>query len=677
MFSIHSLEDLSLLRETVELECKLAQGQSGQGEVPKDFWPTYSAMANAHGGVVLLGVREKDGVFSIAGIANPAKVRADLFNNLNNPGKVSANLLADADVQEMALQGQTILLVRIPQATRKQRPVFLNGQPLGHTYKRLNDGDRLCDEETVKRMLAEQVEDERDARILSHFGMEDIDTESLRIYRQMLKDEKPGHPYLEQDDFAFLQSLRGWRRDRATGVEGLTFAGLLMFGRWSAIQEAVPHYFVDYQERPEAKTELRWVDRLVPDGTWSGNLFEFYRRVYRKLVADLKVPFGLKGGQRQDDTPVHVALREALVNTLVHADYTGRVSVLVVKRPDMFGFRNPGGLRLPLEQVIRGGESDCRNRILHQMFLLIGLGERGGSGMPKIFSGWQSRHWRQPLLREKDVPEQTLLELHMLDLLPGPVLDTLKARFGAAFERVNSLGRVILATAMIEGVVNHARMTEICTDHPHDLSQALARLERDGMLLSQGQSRGKVYHLPGSAPVSPEQVFAAGGSSGNNDHSSGSSAASSGSNEDSSGNSAGRLPGASSRVLNEGTEQAPRDGHGCLLSPLLDAPVVDALEALSPALRDDLLQRAALPRAKARLDRDSMAAVILSVCEGRYVRLSVLAELLNRDADGLRKGHLDTLVKDHRIRRAFPGTPTHEMQSYRTADSTDHGADGS
>ena len=374
MFSPTSLEDLALLRETVELECKLAQGQSGQGEVPKDFWPTYSAMANAHGGVVLLGVREKDGVFSIAGIPNPAKVRADLFNNLNNPGKVSVNLLTDADVLELVLEGKTVVLVRIPQATRKQKPLFLNGQPFDHTYKRLNDGDRPCDEETVKRMLAEQVEDERDARILPGFGMGDIDGESLRIYRQMLKDEKPGHPYLEQDDFTFLTSLRGWRRDRQTGQEGMTLAGLLMFGTWAAIQEAAPHYFLDYQERPEAKTELRWVDRLVPDGTWTGNLFEFYRRVYRKLVADLKVPFSLKDGQRQDDTPVHVALREALVNTLVHADYTGRVSVLVVKRPDMFGFRNPGSLRLPVEQVIRGGESDCCNRILHQMFLLIGLG---------------------------------------------------------------------------------------------------------------------------------------------------------------------------------------------------------------------------------------------------------------------------------------------------------------
>ncbi|MFC5520872.1 RNA-binding domain-containing protein [Polaromonas jejuensis] len=667
MFDVHTLDDLQLLRETVELECKLAQGQDGKGEVPKDFWPTYSAMANAHGGVVLLGVREKEGEFSIAGLVNPEKVRGDLFNNLNNRAKVSANLLSDADVQEVTLDGKAILVVHIPPAVRKQKPVFLNGQPLGNTYRRLNDGDRHCDEEAVKRMLAEQVEDERDARILVGFDAKDIDTESLRIYRQMLKDEKPGHPYLEQDDFEFLKSLRGWRRDRQTGESGLTLGGLLMFGNWSAIQEAVPHYFLDYQERPEAKTELRWVDRLVPDGTWTGNLFEFYRRVYRKLIADLKVPFALKDGQRQDDTPVHQALREALVNTLVHADYTGRVSVLVVKRPDMFGFRNPGGLRLPLEQVIRGGESDCRNRILHQMFLLIGLGERGGSGMPKIYSGWQSRHWRQPLLREKDVPEQTLLELHMLDLLPAPVLSELRTRLGERFDDASALERMILSTAAIEGVVNHSRMAEICSDHPHDLSMALARLEKEGLLLSQGQSRGKVYHLPGATPVSPEQVFAAAASFGYN-------AGSSGGNADSSvhiDDSSVHIPQdqAVEGAAPAGATKLQRDASGCLLSPLLDAPIVDNLAELTSEVRLELEIRAALPRERRRLDPEAMSRVILSVCEGRYIRLSVLAELLDRNPDSLRRNYLDTLVKDHRIRRAFPGTPTHEMQSYRAAES--------
>lgn len=72
MFDIHTLDDLHPLREAHELECKLAQGRGDQGELPKNFLPTYSAMANAHGGAVLLGVREKEGVFLIAGLPNPA-----------------------------------------------------------------------------------------------------------------------------------------------------------------------------------------------------------------------------------------------------------------------------------------------------------------------------------------------------------------------------------------------------------------------------------------------------------------------------------------------------------------------------------------------------------------------------------------------------------------------------
>ena len=96
--------------------------------------------------------------------------------------------------------------------------------------------------------------------------------------------------------------------------------------------------------------------------------------------------------------------------------------------------------------------------------------------------------------------------------------------------------------------------------------------------------------------------------------------------------------------------------------------VLGRMERAPVTVIGELLQRATLPRKKARLDRDSMISVILAVCDGRYVRLSVLAELLSRNVDGLRKGYLDALVKDNRILRAFPGTPTHEMQSYRTAE---------
>ena len=111
-----------------------------------------------------------------------------------------------------------------------------------------------------------------------------------------------------------------------------------------------------------------------------------------------------------------------------------------------------------------------------------------------------------------------------------------------------------------------------------------------------------------------------------------------------------------------------RDAEGCLLTPKLDAPVIDSLTPLAQSLRQELETRAALPRSRPRLDPQVMETVILAVCAGRYLRLSALAELLRRNADSLRKNYLDHLVKDGRLLRAFPTTPNHEMQSYRSKE---------
>ena len=182
MIDLNSPADLELLRESIDLECKLAVGRDGQGALPEDFWPTYSAFANTNGGMVLLGVREKKGQFQLEGIANPAKVRKELFDNLNNRKQVSINLLSDSSVREVELDGRTLLLVEVPRASRKQRPVFLTPNPFGHTYRRLNDGDRLVSDEEVKRMLAEQVEDSRDDCILKGYHLDDLCVETLRAY---------------------------------------------------------------------------------------------------------------------------------------------------------------------------------------------------------------------------------------------------------------------------------------------------------------------------------------------------------------------------------------------------------------------------------------------------------------------------------------------------------------
>lgn len=641
MIEIKTLADIETLAETVELECKLAAGRDGTGQLPKDFWPTYSAFANTHGGVILLGVKEESRRFTLTGISESKRIITDMFSLLNNAQKVSANLLTERDVKTITIDGKTIIQVSVPQANRKQKPVYLNGNPFnGNTYRRLHEGDCHCDDETVKRMLAEQVEDERDNKIFSGFGMEDINKESLDIYRQMLRASKPGHPWLELNDADFLKSLKGWRRDRQTGEEGLTLAGLLMFGRWESIQDAVPHYFVDYQERPEAKAELRWVDRLIPDGTWSGNLFDFYRRVYRKLTTDLKVPFSLKEGQRQEDTPVHVALREALVNSLVHADFTGRLSVLVVKRPDMFGFRNPGNMRIPVEQAIHGGESDCRNRIIHQMFLMIGLGERAGSGVPKIFSGWKSLHWRPPALYEKDDPEQTLLELRMLDLLPSEVVEGLRVRFGAAFESLGHLDRLILTTAAIEGVVSHPRLQEITTDHPHDLSLALQRLVKADFLKTSGRGKGTVYHIPGAQPPTPDDVFST------------LTLAPSGKPSD-----------LSSEHLSGNSEHLTASSEGLKVDGL-DMLIIHALDEIKPDILVQLTAIASPAKSNKKYPKEKMIELLKKLCTGRYLTLKVLGLLLDRSEDYLRLHFLNPLVDKRELRRAFPANPNDPRQAY-------------
>jgi ATP-dependent DNA helicase RecG len=110
-----------------------------------------------------------------------------------------------------------------------------------------------------------------------------------------------------------------------------------------------------------------------------------------------------------------------------------------------------------------------------------------------------------------------------------------------------------------------------------------------------------------------------------------------------------------------------RDPEGCLISGQLSLPVVDDLEPLSGALCSRLEGMASEPRAKDKVDRQVLIDVVLQLCEGRFITLRCLAELVNRKPDTLRDLYLKTLVRQRLIRNAFPNTPSQERQAYRTA----------
>jgi predicted HTH transcriptional regulator len=105
--------------------------------------------------------------------------------------------------------------------------------------------------------------------------------------------------------------------------------------------------------------------------------------------------------------------------------------VRVIKRPSGFEFRNPGALRVPVAQALKGGESDCRNRTLQQMFLMINLGERAGSGLPRILTSWQSEGRLLKMTELFEPYDQSLLTMNWaLETVSGkmsgkPILEIL------------------------------------------------------------------------------------------------------------------------------------------------------------------------------------------------------------------------------------------------------------
>ena len=140
-------------------------------------------------------------------------------------------------------------------------------------------------------------------------------------------------------------------------------------------------------------------------------MYDFYFRVYNKLIQDIKVPFKMEGGARVDDTSVHQALREALANCLVNADYYGRQGLVIIKKRDAITMANPGGFRIEIDAAKSGGVSDPRNGAMLKMFNLIDIGERAGSGIPNIFRVWREQGWVMPAITEQLEPERTTLSL--------------------------------------------------------------------------------------------------------------------------------------------------------------------------------------------------------------------------------------------------------------------------
>ena len=402
------LKNIGQYREDNRLEVK--QAQKG---LPTSLWETYSAFANTDGGLILLGVKELDGhKLEVVGVDDAEKLVSDFWNMINNLQKISVNVLTNQCVQTIELDGKTVVAIDVPRADRTMKPVYLGADPMKGSYRRNGEGDYHCNKDQVAAMYRDAAIVGADMRVLSNMDMSVFDMDSVHAYRNRFASFHPNHTWLSLDDELFMRRIGAMSISDDDQKMHPTVAGLLMFGFEYEILREFPNYFLDYQERLD--DNARWSNRIVSSsGEWSGNLFDFFFKVFPRLTDGLPRPFVMRNSSRIDETPLHDALRELLLNALVHADHYGRQGIVVVKAKDFYTFSNPGDIRIGLNVALSGGVSDSRNAVIMKMFALIDKVERAGMGIPQAIYSWQELLDVTPHYQVTYNPERTTVRLEV------------------------------------------------------------------------------------------------------------------------------------------------------------------------------------------------------------------------------------------------------------------------
>ena len=492
--------------ERINLECKRAEST-----IPGSVWQTYSSFANTDGGLILFGVEEHideadlEKRFTFQSINNPQQRLKDFWNTINS-AKVNRNILVDSDVGVIKVHGADIMWINVPQADYKSKPVYINENINKGTYKRNHEGDYHCTEDEIKAMLRDASDSGNDGTLLTGYTMDDIDSESLKSYRIEFEHNNPGHVWNGTDNQTFLKYLGGYAVDRNTGKGWLTTAGLLMFGKGLSVRERFDNIRMDFIDRSNMVPGSRWSDRITYDGMWENNLYTFMRLIMPKLVSGLRRPFKLEGMTRIDDTPIHSAIREAVVNMMIHSDYLITGVLKVEKDDKSFSFSNPGSLKLPMQAIYEGGHSVARNPRIQTMFRMIGYGDNAGSGFPTILSAWGGENWRKPDLSQDEELRQVNLKLWMISTMPAECTEHLENVFGPQYAHLSKNEQIILGTAYLEKSVTNTRLQSLLEMHSTDVGHILAELVGKKMLLVDRKGRWTSYQLNEAYQKEPEQL---------------------------------------------------------------------------------------------------------------------------------------------------------------------------
>jgi ATP-dependent DNA helicase RecG len=226
-------------------------------------------------------------------------------------------------------------------------------------------------------------------------------------------------------------------------------------------------------------------------------------------------------------------------------------------------------------------------------------------------------------------------------MIPADVEKELRSVVGDAYGSLDELGRVILMLAHRFGEVGNEDIQPYRDEHPREIGGRLKELVSAGWLEKTGHRRGTRYRWPQSG--SPDLFATLPSEPLDSEH----------------------LAPRSEHLSVDSEHLAPRSEHLSVNS-----------EHLAVEQNPQLLQLAAEVRAKGKVPRAAMEAVLLELCEVQWLSLRELGSLLNRDSNSLRNHYINAMLLDGRLEARVPGKPNHPNQAYRKKPVTTQAGKG-
>ena len=377
--------------ETQMLEIKAAE----QG-CPKRLYDTLSSFSNQDdGGIIVFGVDEKEN-YNECGVYDPQDIQKKINEQCLQMEPVVRPLLTVAEKE-----GKYFVSAEVPGIGLADRPCYYQGRGrLKGSYIRVGDSDEPMTEYEVYSYEAFRKKYQDDIREVPRASLKVLDQELLETYINRLKAEKPNISALADETIYELMSI--------TKDGMVTLSSLLLFCKYP--QAYFPQLCITAVVLPgdEIGEIGEYGERFVDNKRIEGNIPEMLDQALAFVRKNMRIKtiINPNSGKREDrtDYPI-IAVREALLNTLVHRDYsihTEGMPIQILMYPDRIEIRNPGGIygRLRVDQLGKM-QPDTRNPVLVTALEVMGLTENRYSGIPTIRRSMKDFNLEDPVFADE------------------------------------------------------------------------------------------------------------------------------------------------------------------------------------------------------------------------------------------------------------------------------------